>query len=158
MTVLTRGARAATASTALATTAMASSHDSASMVVNMASVRLGRPEARTTRTASATISPTPSPTPSGVTEHATSTDMPNSFPAVSDVRPYAVASRARRPRTRRRPWSVTALSGRQQAERGDGQADPGGGEEDRAVARRQGLRQGTGAGFRAGAEAGNGRE
>ena len=71
-TRLTRGARAATASTARLTTAMASSQ-SPSMVVNMASVRFGSPLSRTTRTASATSSATPSPTPSGVTENATST-------------------------------------------------------------------------------------
>ena len=71
-TRLTRGARAATASTARLTTPMASSQ-SPSTVVNMASVRLGSPLSRTTRTASATTSPTPSPIPSGVTENATST-------------------------------------------------------------------------------------
>jgi hypothetical protein len=71
-TRLTRGARAATASTARLTTAMASSQ-SPSMVVNMASVRFGSPLSRTTRTASATCSATPSPTPIGVTENAIST-------------------------------------------------------------------------------------
>src|ERR1700735_385127 len=70
-TRLTRGARAATASTAFLTTAIASSQ-SPSTVVNIASVLLGRPLERTTRTASATISPTSSPTPSGVTEKAMS--------------------------------------------------------------------------------------
>src|SRR5205814_5700448 len=69
-TRLTRGALAATASTACFTTAITSSH-SPSTVVNIASVRLGSPEARTTRTASATRSPTDSPVPSGVTENAT---------------------------------------------------------------------------------------
>ena len=68
---VTRGACSATASTACLMTAMTSSH-SPSTVVNMASVRLGSPEARTTRTASATRSPTESPAPSGVTEKATS--------------------------------------------------------------------------------------
>jgi hypothetical protein len=71
-TRLTRGARAATASTARLTTPMVSSQ-SPSTVVNMASVRFGSPLSRTTRTASATTSPTPSPIPSGVTENATST-------------------------------------------------------------------------------------
>jgi hypothetical protein len=71
MTRLTRGARAATASAACLTTAMTSSQ-SPSMVVNIASVWLGSPLARTTRTASATISPTSSPTPIGVTEKAIS--------------------------------------------------------------------------------------
>ena len=71
-TTLTRGARAATASTARLTTAMVSSQ-SPSMVVNMASVWFGSPLSRTTRTASATTSPTASPVPSGVTENATST-------------------------------------------------------------------------------------
>ncbi len=54
---VTRGACAATASTACLITAITSSH-SPSTVVNMASVRFGNPEARTTRTASATASPT----------------------------------------------------------------------------------------------------
>lgn len=72
--MLTRGERAATASTARCTTAIASAQLSLSITVNMASVRLGSPDSRTTRTASATISPTPSPTPSGVTENATKTD------------------------------------------------------------------------------------
>jgi len=71
-TRLTRGARAATASTARLTTAIVSSQ-SPSMVVNMASVWFGSPLSRTTRTASATTSPTASPVPSGVTENATST-------------------------------------------------------------------------------------
>ncbi|GAA3038104.1 hypothetical protein GCM10017559_77620 [Streptosporangium longisporum] len=43
----------------------------------MASVLFGRPEARTTRTASETSSPTSSPVPIGVTLNATSTDMPH---------------------------------------------------------------------------------
>src|SRR6202020_325164 len=51
-TTLTRGARAATASTAPFTTAITSSQ-SPSIVVNMASVRFGSPLSRTTRTASA---------------------------------------------------------------------------------------------------------
>src|SRR5204863_516645 len=51
-TTLTRGARAATASTARLTTAIVSSH-SPSMVVNIASVWFGSPLSRTTRTASA---------------------------------------------------------------------------------------------------------
>src|SRR5947207_12468861 len=71
-TTLTRGARAATASTARLTTAIVSSH-SPSMMVNMASVWFGSPLSRTTRTASATTSPTASPVPRGVTENATST-------------------------------------------------------------------------------------
>lgn len=74
ITALTRGARAATASTARCTTAITSAQVSPSITVNMASVWFGRPESRTTRIASVTISPTPSPTPSGVTENATSTD------------------------------------------------------------------------------------
>ena len=65
-TRLTRGARACTASTARFTTAIPSSQDSASIVVNMAVVSLGRPDSRTTRTASATTSPTLSePPPDG---------------------------------------------------------------------------------------------
>src|SRR5689334_19257272 len=52
-TRLTRGDTAATTSTACFTTAITSSH-SPSTFVNMALVSLGRPEARTTRTASAT--------------------------------------------------------------------------------------------------------
>ena len=68
---LTRGARAATASTARFTTSITSSQ-SPSMVVNIASVRFSRPLSLTTRTASATYSATASPTPSGVTENATS--------------------------------------------------------------------------------------
>ena len=51
--MLTRGARAPTASTAALTTAMTSSQ-SPSIEVNMASVRFGSPLARTIRTASAT--------------------------------------------------------------------------------------------------------
>lgn len=54
------------------------SSQSPSTVVNMASVRLGRPLARTSSTASATASLTESPTPSGVREKATST--PDSMP------------------------------------------------------------------------------
>ena len=72
---LTRGARAATASTAALTTAITSSH-SPSMVVNIASVWFGSPLSLTTRTASATYSATESPTPSGVTENATSIKPP----------------------------------------------------------------------------------
>src|SRR5690349_11775619 len=69
-TRLQRGAAVRTTSTACFTTAITSSH-SPSTLVNMALVSLGRPLARTTRTASATASPTPSPAPSGVTENAT---------------------------------------------------------------------------------------
>ncbi len=83
ITVLTRGARAATASTARCTTAITSSQVSPSITVNIESVLLGSPESRTTRTASATISPTPSPTPSGVTENATSTDIRRAYLAAS---------------------------------------------------------------------------
>src|SRR4051794_20453082 len=54
----TRGEDAATTSTARLITDITSSH-SPSMLVNMALVSLGRPEARTTRTASATASLTP---------------------------------------------------------------------------------------------------
>ena len=57
-TRLTRGALACTASTARLTTAMPSSQVSASIVVNIEVVSLGRPDSRTTRTASATTSPT----------------------------------------------------------------------------------------------------
>lgn len=65
-TRLTRGARACTASTARLTTAIPSSQVSDSMVVNIEVVSLGRPDSRTTRTASATISPTLSePAPAG---------------------------------------------------------------------------------------------
>jgi hypothetical protein len=70
-TRLTRGAFAPTTSAACLITAITSSQ-SPSIVVNIASVRFGRPLSRTTRTASATSSPTSSPTPSGVTENATS--------------------------------------------------------------------------------------
>ena len=69
------GAFAATASTARLTTSMTSSH-SPSTVVNIASVRFGRPLSRTTRTASATYSATSSPTPIGVIENATSICFP----------------------------------------------------------------------------------
>src|SRR6478735_170027 len=54
----TRGYRAATTSTARFTAAITSSH-SPSMLVNIALVSQGRPDARTTRTASATASETP---------------------------------------------------------------------------------------------------
>ncbi len=70
-TRLTRPDPAATASTARRTTGMTSSH-SPSTVVNIAVVSLGRPLARTTRTASATRPPTSSPVPIGVTLNATS--------------------------------------------------------------------------------------
>ena len=70
-TRLTRPACAATASVAAFTTAITSSH-SPSIVVNMASVRLGRPDSRTTRMASATAAPPVSPPPPGLTENATS--------------------------------------------------------------------------------------
>ena len=70
-TRLTRPEWAATASVAALTTAITSSH-SPSIVVNMASVRLGRPDSRTIRTASATAAPTVSPVPTGLTENATS--------------------------------------------------------------------------------------
>ena len=72
-TRLTRGARAATASTARLTTSIASSHVGASIVVNIEVVSFGRPDSRTTRTASATTSPTLSvPPPEGATLNATS--------------------------------------------------------------------------------------
>ena len=72
-TRLTRGARAATASTARLTTSIASSHVRASIVVNMEVVSHGSPDSRTTRTASATTSPTLSvPPPEGATLNATS--------------------------------------------------------------------------------------
>lgn len=48
------------------------SSQSPSIVVNIASVRFGRPDSRTMRTASATASETDSPEPSGATEKATS--------------------------------------------------------------------------------------
>lgn len=65
-TRLTRGALACTASTAALTTAIPSSQVSDSIVVNMEVVSCGSPEARTTRTASATTSPTLSePPPAG---------------------------------------------------------------------------------------------
>ena len=80
ITTLTRGARAATASTARCTTAITSAQLSPSIKVNIASVLFGSPDSRTTRTASATISPTPSPTPNGVTENATNTDTSDTFP------------------------------------------------------------------------------
>ena len=72
-TRLTLGARAATASTARLTTSIASSHVGASIVVNIEVVSFGRPDSRTTRTASATTSPTLSvPPPEGATLNATS--------------------------------------------------------------------------------------
>jgi hypothetical protein len=49
------------------------------MVVNIASVRLGSPDSRTTRTASATAAPTVSPVPTGLTENATNMVSPR-FP------------------------------------------------------------------------------
>src|SRR5712691_2478051 len=67
----TRGACSLTASTADLITAITTSH-SPSIVVNMESVRFGKPLARTTRIASATTSPTSAPMPSGVIEKATS--------------------------------------------------------------------------------------
>src|ERR1019366_6660906 len=68
-TTETRGATCAIVSTHSLMTAMTSSH-SPSMLVNMALVSLGRPLARTMRTASATRSPTDSSVPSGVMENA----------------------------------------------------------------------------------------
>ena len=59
-TRLTRGATACTASTARLTTAIPSSQVSDSIVVNIDVVSLGRPDSRTTRTASATAALTPS--------------------------------------------------------------------------------------------------
>src|SRR6478735_335185 len=69
----TRGEVAATTSTACLTTAITSSH-SPSMLVNIALVSHGSPEARTTRTASATASLTPpvSSAPDGLRLKATS--------------------------------------------------------------------------------------
>src|SRR3954468_17431626 len=52
-------------------TSMHSSH-SPSTVVNIESVRFGRPDSRTTRTAAATADDTESPVPEGATEKATS--------------------------------------------------------------------------------------
>src|SRR5689334_21515838 len=60
-TRLTRGAWACTASTARLITAIPSSHVSASIVVNIEVVSLGRPDSRTTRTASVTAALTLSP-------------------------------------------------------------------------------------------------
>ena len=80
--MLVRGALACTTATAACTTAMTSSQVSPSTLVNIASVRFGSPDARTTRTASATSSPTSSPTPSGVTLNATRTDMPLKLPGL----------------------------------------------------------------------------
>ena len=57
-TRLTRGADGGHRSTARFTTAITSSH-SPSMLVNIALVSFGRPDARTTRIASATAAPTP---------------------------------------------------------------------------------------------------
>ena len=51
ITTLTRGARAATASTARCTTAITSAQLSPSIKVNIASVLFGSPDSRTTRTA-----------------------------------------------------------------------------------------------------------
>src|SRR6185312_10082743 len=74
-TRLTLGATAATTSTACFTTAITSSH-SPSMLVNIALVSFGKPDARTIRTASATASPTPpvSSPPDGLTLKATIID------------------------------------------------------------------------------------
>ena len=93
-TRLTRGALAATASTARLTTSIASSHVGASIVVNIEVVSFGSPDSRTTRTASATTSPTLSvPPPEGATLNATS---------------MATACRTRlRPRDRRPPPPIT---------------------------------------------------
>ena len=57
--------RAATASTARCTTAITSAQVSPSITVNIESVLLGRPESRTTRTASATIHRRPRPRRAG---------------------------------------------------------------------------------------------
>jgi hypothetical protein len=76
-TRLTRGARACTASTARLTTAIPSSHVSASIVVNIEVVSLGRPDSRTTRTASATAALTLSPgVPAGAMLKAKSMSTP----------------------------------------------------------------------------------
>src|SRR6478672_6924324 len=90
-TRLTRGPCAATASTAPLTTARHSSQ-SPSIVVNIESVRCGRPEARTTATASATAAPTE---PSG-SEVDGETEKATSMPP-----PYSAWSPPRRPPGRR---------------------------------------------------------
>src|SRR6478735_5695103 len=63
-TRLTREPKGATASTARRTTSMQAAQ-SPSIVVNIASVRLGSPDSRTTRTASATATDTESALPDG---------------------------------------------------------------------------------------------
>ena len=105
-TRLTRGARAATASTARLTTSIASSHVGASIVVNIEVVSFGRPDSRTTRTASATTSPTLSvPPPEGATLNATS------------MRPACLSSARHRDR-----WPATVHIGPEHAEPMDGAA------------------------------------
>ncbi|CAM5560016.1 hypothetical protein SMICM304S_05808 [Streptomyces microflavus] len=100
------------------TTSMTSSH-SPSMEVNMASVRSGSPDSRTTRTASAHYSPTSAP-PSGETENATIMRPPcfsRRARAADDAVGLVtlqelVAGRGRRKgMTARREKSATRLSG-----------------------------------------------
>src|SRR6478735_4294985 len=80
------------------TTAMHSSH-SPSMVVNIESVRLGRPDSRTTRMASATAAetdpepstPPASPAPVGATENAIS--MPKRYPGAATGKRHIAPAR-----------------------------------------------------------------
>src|SRR5690625_7247973 len=73
---------------------------SPSITVNIASVWFGRPDSRTTRTASATASLTPSPVPIGLTENATRTDI---VPTSSQHELGEIRATHRRPVFRLRP-------------------------------------------------------
>src|SRR3954454_24054888 len=99
----TRGELSASTSQHCLTTAMHSSH-SPSMVVNIASVRCGRPESRTTRMARATASdtePVSSAATVGETEKAISMPSPYAAPHVL-ARPPAPAAGSERLRHRER--------------------------------------------------------
>src|SRR5664279_1003333 len=100
-----------TASQARLTTSMHSSQ-SPSIVVNIESVRLGNPESRTTRTASATAAeteapgspPDSSPTPDGATEKAINMGPPYRW----NGRPWPREPRRAHARPHRRPRSTPA--------------------------------------------------
>src|SRR4051812_2726621 len=96
----TRGEASASTSQHCFTTAMHSSH-SPSIVVNIASVRCGRPESRTTRMARATASDT-EPVSSAATVGATEK-------AISMPSPYAAPDVVARPRRRGRGRSEGLL-------------------------------------------------
>src|SRR3954465_10058585 len=75
-TRLPRDPKGATASTARRTTSMHGAQ-SPSIVVNIASVRLGRPDSRTTRTASATAAETEAAAPVGSSDEGPPDDRPS---------------------------------------------------------------------------------